>query len=78
MNKDIHIVAKVWLSSNQNDGSCRVTSTDLWDPFGSDVVKGNRVNEAEAEDEDVHMGIAQRAEMAKLLLQIKQTDEELI
>lgn len=68
MNKDVHIVTKVWLSSNQNNGRGRVASTNLWDPFGSDVVKRDRVDQAEAEDEDVHMGIAQRAEMAKLLL----------
>lgn len=68
MNKDVHVVSKVWLSSNQNNGRGRVAGTDLWDPFGGDVVKGDRVDQAEAEDEDIHVGIAQRAEMAKLLL----------
>lgn len=68
MNKDVHIVAKVWLSSNQNDGWSWVSSADLWDPFGNDIVKGDRVDKAEAEDEDIHMGIAQRAQMAKFLL----------
>lgn len=68
MNEDVHIVAKVRLGSNQNDGRGRVACADLWDPFGGDVVKGDGVDQAEAEDEDVHMGIAQRAKMAKLLL----------
>lgn len=68
VDEDIHIVTKVWLSPNQNDGRGRVASTDLWDPFRGDVVKGHRVDQAEAEDEDVHMGVAQRAQMAKLLL----------
>lgn len=68
MNEDVHIVAKVWLGPNQNDGRGRVACADLRDPFGGDVVKGDGVHQAEAEDEDVHMGIAQRAKMAKLLL----------
>ena len=68
MNKDVHIVAKIWLSSDQNYGWGWVTSADLWDPFGSDIVKGDGVDKAEAEDEDVHMGIAQRTKMAKFLL----------
>lgn len=68
MNEDVHVVAKVWLSSDQHNGRGRVAGTDLWYPFGGDVVKGDRVDHAEAEDEDIHMGIAQRAEVAKLLL----------
>lgn len=77
MNEDVHIVTKVRLSSNQNDGRGWVASTDLWDPFGSDVIKGQRVDDAEAEDEDVHVGIAQRAHVAKLLLpQIKEASLE--
>ncbi len=68
VDEDVHIVAKVWLSPNQNDGRGRVAGTDLWDPFRGDVVKGDWVDQAEAEDEDVHVGIAQRTKMAKLLL----------
>lgn len=68
VNEDVHIVAKVWLSPDQNDWRGRVSSTDLWDPFRGDIVKGDRADQAEAEDEDVHVGIAQRAKMAKLLL----------
>lgn len=68
MNEDVHTVTKIWLSSNKNNGRGQVAGTNLWDPFGSDVVKRDRVDQAEAEDEHVHVGIAQRAEMAKLLL----------
>lgn len=56
------------MSPNQNDGRGRVASTDLRDPFGGDVIKGDRVDQAEAQDEDVHVGIAQGAKVAKLLL----------
>lgn len=68
MDKDLHIVAKVRLSSNQDNGRGRVARADLWDPFGGDVFEGDGVDQAEAEDEHVHMGIAQRTQMAKLLL----------
>lgn len=67
-NEDVHTVAKVRLGPNQDDGRGWVAGADLWDPFGGDVVKGDRVDQAEAEDEDVHVGIAQRAKMTKLLL----------
>ena len=68
MDEDVHVVAEVWLSPDQKDGRGLVPSTDLWDPFGGDVLQGDWVDQAEAEDEDVHVGIAERAEMAKLLL----------
>ena len=68
MYEDVHVVAKVRLSPDQNDGRGRVAGSDLRDPLGGDVVEGDGVDEAEAEDEDVHMGVAQRAEVAELLL----------
>lgn len=68
VNEDVHVVAEVRLSPDQNDGRGRVAGTDLWDPSGGDVLKGDGVDQAEAEDEDVHVGVAQRAKMAKLLL----------
>lgn len=66
--EDIHVVAEVGLSAHQYDGRERVAGTDLRNPFGGDVVEGDGVDQAEAQDEDVHMGVAQRAEMTKLLL----------
>lgn len=66
--EDIHVVAEVRLSAHQHDGRERVASTDLRNPFGGDVVEGDGVDQAEAQDEDVHMGVAQGAEMTKLLL----------
>lgn len=68
VNEDVHIMAKVCLCPNQNDGRVRVASADLWDPFGSDVIEGDRVDQAEAQNEDIHVGIAQGAKMTKLLL----------
>lgn len=61
MNENVHTVPEVRLSSHQNDGRPLVAGTDLRDPFGGDVVKGDRVDQAEAEDEDVHVGVAKRA-----------------
>lgn len=68
VNEDVHIMAKVRLCPDQNDGRVRVASADLWDPFGSDVIEGDRVDQAEAQNEDIHVGIAQGAKMTKLLL----------
>lgn len=68
MDEDVHAVEKVRLGPHQNDGGDGVAGTDLWDPFGGDVMEGDRVDQAEAQNEDVHVGIAQRAEVAKLLL----------
>ena len=68
VNEDIHIEAEVRLGPDQDDGSSRVAGTDLWDPFGGDVIEGDGVDQAEAQDEDIHVGIAQGAKMAKLLL----------
>ena len=60
MNKYVHIVAEVGLSSNQDYRRGWVAGPDLRDPFGCDVFEGDGVDQAEAEDEDVHMGVAQR------------------
>lgn len=68
LNQNVHVVAKIRLSPNQNDGRGLISSTDLWDPFGGDVLKGDRVDQAEAQDEDIDVGIAQRAKMSELLL----------
>lgn len=68
LNQNVHVVAKIRLSPNQNDGRGLVSSTDLWDPFGGDVLKGDGVDQAEAQDEDIDVGITQRAKMSELLL----------
>lgn len=41
---------------------------DLWDPLLGDVVKGGGVDQTEAEEEDVGVGVGQRSELIKLLL----------
>lgn len=71
MNEDAHVVTEVWLASHQNNGRSPVGCADLWDPFGGNVGKGAWVDQAEAEDENIHMGKAQRAKVAKTIL-IKQ------
>lgn len=76
VNQDVHILAKVRLGPHQDDRRGSVPGADLRDPLGSDVLEGDGVDQAEAEDEDVHMGITQRAEMSKLLLS-HQTQGEL-
>lgn len=68
VDEDVHVVAEVGLSAHQYDGRGRVAGTDLRNPFGRDIVEGDGVDQAETQDEGVHMGIAQGAQMTKLLL----------
>lgn len=68
MNKGVHTVTKVQLSPSQNNGRGGIEGTDMWDPIGGDVVEGHWVDNAEAEDEDIHLGIPQGAKMIKLFL----------
>lgn len=44
-------------------------SPDLWNPLLGDVVKGRGVDHAEAQEEDVGVGVGQSPELIKLLLE---------
>lgn len=68
VNQDVHILAKVRLGPNQDNWRGPVPGADLWDPFGCNVLEGDGVDQAEAQDEDIHVGITERAKMPKLLL----------
>lgn len=49
---------------------------DLGDPLLGDVVKGGGVDQTEAEEEDVGVGIGQRSEFIKLLLDGSKAESE--
>lgn len=68
VNQDLHILAKVRLGPNQDDWRGPVPGADLRDPLGCDVLEGDGIDHAEAQDEDIHVGITERAKMPKLLL----------
>lgn len=51
---------------------------DLWDPLLGDVVKGGGVDQTEAEEEDVGVGIGQRSEFIKLLLDGSKAESEVL
>uniref|UniRef100_A0AAV2JFW2 Uncharacterized protein n=1 Tax=Knipowitschia caucasica TaxID=637954 RepID=A0AAV2JFW2_KNICA len=68
MKKYINTAAKVRLCPHQDDGRRDVTTANLRNPFCSNVVEGHWVDQAEAEDEDIHVGIAQGAKLQCHLL----------
>lgn len=68
VNQDVHILAKVRLGPDQDDWRGPVPGADLRDPLGCDVLEGDGIDQAEAQDKDVHVGITERAKMPKLLL----------
>lgn len=68
VNQDLHILAKVRLGPNQDNWRGPVPGADLRDPLGCDVLEGDGIDQAEAQDEDIHVGITERAKMPKLLL----------
>lgn len=76
VNQNVHILAKIRLGPNQDDWGGAVPGADLRDPLGRNVLEGDGVGQAEAQDEDVDVGITQRTKMSKLLLS-HQTKREL-
>lgn len=66
--QDVDVQQEVRLSPDQNDGGRRVAGADLRDPFLCDVLEGRRVDDAEAKQEDVRVGVGQGPEAVKLLL----------
>lgn len=77
VDEDVDVQQEVELGPNQNDGGGGVVGPDLWDPLLGDVVKGGGVNQAEAEEEDVGVGIGQRSEFIKLLLDGSEADRRM-
>lgn len=68
VDEDVHVQEEVRLGPDQDDGGGRVVGPDLRDPLLGDVVKGGGVDQTEAEEEDVGVGVGQRSELVKLLL----------
>lgn len=77
VDEDVDVQQEVQLGPDQNDGGGGVVGPDLWDPLLSDVVKGGGVNQAEAEEEDVGVGVGQRSEFIKLLLDGSEADRRM-
>lgn len=74
VDEDVHVQQEVRLGPDQNDGRRRVVRPDLRDPLLGDVVERGGVDHAEAQEEDVRVGVRQRPELIELLL--KGTERE--
>lgn len=68
VDEDVHVQQKVRLGTDEDNGRGRVMSPDLWNPLLGDVVKWGGVDQTEAQEKDVHVGIRQSPELIKLLL----------
>lgn len=68
VDEDVHVQQKVGLSPYENDGCGRVVGPDLWNPLLGDVVERGGVDHAEAQEEDVCVGVGQGSESIKLFL----------
>lgn len=68
VDEDVHVQQQVRLRPDQDDGRGRVVSPDLGDPLGHDVAEWGGVDHAEAQEEDVCVGVGQSAELVELFL----------
>lgn len=68
VDEDVHVQEEVRLGAHEDDGRGRVVRPDLRDPLLGDVVEGGGVDHAEAQEEDVRVGVGQRPEFVELLL----------
>lgn len=74
VDEDVHVQQEVRLGADEHDGCGRVVSPDVRHPLLGDVVKRVGVDHAEAQEEDVRVGVGQSSEFIKLLL--KETEKK--
>lgn len=65
----LDIFSKVTLRSDEDERSQWGVLSDLGDPLLRDVLEGGRIDNAEAQQEHVHAGVTQRAQLVKLILE---------
>lgn len=65
----LDIFSKVTLRSDEDERSQRGMLSDLGDPLLRYVLEGGRIDDAEAQQEHVHAGVTQRAQLVKLILE---------
>lgn len=65
----LDIFSKVTLRSDEDERSQWGVLSDLGDPLLRDVLEGGRIDNAEAQQEHVHAGVTQRAQLVKLVLE---------
>ena len=68
VDEHVDVQQEVGLRAHQDDGRRGVVRPDLGHPLLGDVVEGGGVDHAEAEDEDVRVGVGQGPEAVELLL----------
>ena len=68
VDEHVDVEQEVRLGADQDDGRGAVTGPDLGDPFLGDVVERCGVDDAETQDEDVCLGVGERAETVEFFL----------
>ena len=68
VDEHVDVQEEVRLRAHQHDGRRGVVRPDLGHPLLGDVVEGGGVDHAEAEDEDVRVGVGQCSEAVEFLL----------
>lgn len=62
------LLAEVDLGAHEDDGRGGAVVGDLGVPLGADILEGGGVDDGEAEEEDVGLGVGERAEAIEVLL----------
>lgn len=62
------VVAQIQLGADQDDRDTGAVVTHLGEPLGPDVLKGGRIHQREADEEDVRLGIGERSQPVVVLL----------
>lgn len=69
LDEDFDVFSEVRLCPHKDDGGFGTVAPDLWHPFLTDVLEGGGTHDTEAQEEDIGVGVAQRPELVKLILQ---------
>lgn len=73
LNEHFDIFSKVRLGPNQDDGGLRAVTPNLRYPLLTDVLEGGGAHHAEAQQEDVCVGVAEGPQLVKLVLKSNST-----
>lgn len=73
LDEDFDILPEVWLCPNQDDGRLGAVAANFGNPLLTHILEGRRAHHAEAQQEDVRVGVAQRPELVEFILHRNKT-----
>jgi hypothetical protein len=68
---DLLVFPQIQLSSNQDHQNSGTVLLNLWNPFVLDVAQGPRVDDGEADDEDVRLVVRDQSQFVVFFLTLK-------